>query len=845
MKTIFRTLLVGLLLTASVANAQQVNTLYFLENAPMRHTINPAFQPVSRFYLTFPLIGYTSLWAGTNNWTMADFLFKGPDGQTITPLHPDAPENWLSKRPKNFTLDADVYMNILGFGFAIKDYGYFHLNISEHLMIDLGLSSSLFQINNLSSGNVGPYSVGINALAYTDIALGYSHKINDQWTVGGKLKVLVGQAKLSAKLQDLYLHTSLDSLQLSTQGDIYLAAPLPWNLLPTDLTNTEGLDLGGMLGSNVTEIITSLIKPSGMGVAFDLGVTYKPIKNLQITASVTDLGFIRWKRHARASMAIDATFTGVDFEYSDYGSMDGFDSDSLLSDAVSSLAGYSDAIQIGELDTKLKPITEMLTANLNVGVDANFWKNRVGVGVYSRTRFYNNRITEEVTLGAALRPCNWFNLAASYSFINGHWSNIGAAMSFAPYDGLMLTLATDYIPLTYAKAANEEGKKVSLPYKTPGVNVSFGIAIVAGTNPKDKDKDKDGVFDIFDVCPNTPLNVSVDEMGCPWDNDGDGIPDYMDECPHTPSVTYGMIDSVGCPLDSDEDGVPDYRDLCPNTPAEALGMIDNDGCPLDTDGDGVYDYLDQCPNTPAAAYGMVDSVGCPIDTDGDEVPDYLDLCPETPAEAYGLVDRHGCPIDTDKDGVFDYCDSCQNTIPEARNHVDAYGCMLDTDKDGVYDYEDLCPTIAGVKENRGCPEVKREIRNLLNKAMSGIQFENGKATIKKNSHKILNDIAKIFIENSNYIVEVQGHTDNVGKHDYNVDLSERRAQAVRTYLINQGVPAERLSAHGYGPDKPIADNKTKAGRAKNRRVEFNITFEEVTYETVYDRVQNTDSTTTK
>jgi outer membrane protein OmpA-like peptidoglycan-associated protein len=293
------------------------------------------------------------------------------------------------------------------------------------------------------------------------------------------------------------------------------------------------------------------------------------------------------------------------------------------------------------------------------------------------------------------------------------------------------------------------------------------------------------------------------------------------------------------------DGVADYRDLCPNTPEEARNHIDVNGCPLDSDGDGVYDYLDKCPNTPMAAYGMVDEYGCPLDTDGDGVADYLDLCPDTPVEAYGTVDANGCPIDTDKDGVYDYLDSCANTIPESRNYVDANGCMLDTDGDGVYDYEDLCPTIAGVKANKGCPEVKREIRNLLNKAMSGIQFETGKATIKKNSYKILNDIAKIFIENKSYIVEVQGHTDNVGKHDYNVDLSDRRAHSVRTYLVNQGVPAERLSAKGYGPDKPIADNETKAGRAKNRRVEFNITFEEVTYETYYDRVQNTDSTTTK
>ena len=845
MKTTLRTLFVGILLaTATLANAQQVNTLYFLENAPMRHTINPAFQPVSRFYLTLPVVGYTSVWGGTNSWTMQDFIFKRPDRQTITPWHPDAPENWLANQPKNFVVDADMYLNILGFGFAIKDFGYFHFNVAEHLMLDAGFSSSLFGINDLSSGVVGPYSVGVNALAYSDIAFGYSHRVNQKWTVGGKLKLLVGQAKLNAKLNDLYLKTSMDSLQLAAQGDIYAAAPIHWKNLPSNMEEMGNVDINALLGTNASaeEMVLNYLDPAGMGVAFDLGFTYKPIKNLQITASVTDLGFIRWHRHAQANLAVDTTFYGVDFNYGDYGTVNSFNSDKLLSDATDELTGYMDALQVSDIVAggKLFPKVNMITANLNVGIDANFWENRVGVGVYSRTRFYNNRITEEVTIGAALRPVNWFNLAASYSFINGQWSNIGAALSIAPYDGLMLTLATDYIPTTYAKKFTESGPTY-LPYKTPGLNASIGLAIVIGTNPKNKDDDKDGIFNQLDVCPNTPLNVRVDEMGCPLDNDGDGVPDYLDECTYTPSAAYGMIDSVGCPIDTDMDGVPDYRDLCPETPEEAIKYVDINGCTLDSDGDGVYDYLDKCPNTPMAAYGMVDTLGCPLDTDGDGIADYLDLCPETPQEAYGMVDANGCPIDTDKDGVPDYLDQCSNTIPEARNYVDSVGCPADTDGDGVLDYEDLCPTIAGVKANRGCPEIKREVRNLLNKAMSGIQFETGKATIKPNSYKILDDIAKIFIDNPTYMVEVQGHTDNVGKHDYNVDLSDRRAHAVRTYLINKGVPAARLTANGYGPDKPIADNNTSAGRAKNRRVEFNITFEEVTYETIYDRVQDSNN----
>ena len=971
MKTTLRTLFVGILLaTTSIASAQQVNTLYFLENAPMRHTINPAFQPASRFYFEIPIIGYTSLWVGSNSWTISDFIFKGPQGNTITPLHPDAPDNWLDSKPSNFVLDADAYINLFSMGWAIRDFGYFHLNISEHLMSDFGISSSLFQINDMSSGDIMPLSVNLNMLTYTDVAVGYSHKINDQWTVGGKLKFLIGQANLHAGLQDLTISTSMDSLRIAGKGEIYAAAPLRWNQLPTDVNNFDDFDITTLFAdehATATDIIKEFIKPAGLGAALDLGFTYKPIKNLQLTASVTDLGFIHWTRNARASMSIDTTFNGVDINFSDYGSLDGFDSDSLISSATSSIKGYTDAVHINEINNKPMPHTNMIVANLNVGVDANFWKNRIGIGVYSRTRFYNNHISEEVTLGAALRPCNWFNLAASYSFINGRWSNIGAALTLAPYDGLMLTLATDYIPTTYAKAATD-GRNISLPYKTPGFNIAFGIAIVAGTNYKGKkvkDKDKDGIYDKLDLCPNTPLNVQVDENGCPLDTDGDGVADYLDNCPETPIEAYDMIDSLGCPMDSDGDGVFNYLDQCPDTPAEAFGMIDSLGCPLDTDQDGVYDYLDQCPDTPAEAYGMVDSVGCPIDTDGDSifdyldqcphtaaedinyvdstgcfmdadgdgvndqldqcpntpraaystvdsfgcpmdtdgdgvddyldqcpntpaeainyvnslgcpidtdgdgvedyldqcpdtpaeainhvdslgcptdtdgdgVKDYLDQCPNTPAEAINHVDSLGCPTDTDSDGIKDYLDQCPNTPAEAINYVDSLGCTLDTDLDGVYDYEDLCPTIAGVKENKGCPTVKREVRTLLNKAMSGIEFENGRATIKTSSHPILNEIAQIFIDNPTYMVEIQGHTDNIGKYDYNMLLSDRRARSVRAYLISKGVPAARLTAHGYGPDMPIADNTTSEGRAKNRRVEFQITFEEVTYETVYDRTE--------
>jgi len=307
------------------------------------------------------------------------------------------------------------------------------------------------------------------------------------------------------------------------------------------------------------------------------------------------------------------------------------------------------------------------------------------------------------------------------------------------------------------------------------------------------------------------------------DSDGDGVPDYLDECPGSPAGARGFVNASGCPFDTDNDGVPDYLDKCPNTPTGI--QVDSVGCPLDNDGDGVPDYLDLCPGTPAQAKGYVDKNGCLLDTDGDGVPDYLDLCPGTPLEARGHIDKNGCLIDTDGDGVPDYLDKCPDTPIEARGMVDENGCPRDIDGDGIPDYLDKCPTIPGVKSNNGCPEIKKEIRTLFLKALRGIQFESGKSVIRKTSNVILNRIAQVIIDNPSFLIEVRGHTDNTGNQASNLLLSQNRANAVRDYLIKRGVSEKKITSTGFGDQKPVAKNKTAAGRKLNRRVEFIVTFE--------------------
>ena len=862
MKNVRKHILVALLAAITLsASAQQVNTLYFLENAPMRHTINPAFQPVSQGYINFSPLGWMSISAGNNTFTMSDFLFVDKDpnsptyGKTLTIMHPNARaqrQQFLGRVPSMTLTGMDLTIGLINMGFRIKDNGFLMIGINQRVETNTTLPKPL--MNTLLGGtldftnqNFNLGGLGVFSQTYTEISGGYSYRINDQWTVGGKAKLLLGQMYAGFNGKKLNMFSSPEEIQLKGNLDLDVAGPVNFEYLNSKIAGQSVQDIinsfnqGTFSPDSLVDLknIPKLVTPSGFGVAFDLGFTYKPIEQLQLSVAITDLGFLYWTKTNRFNCSMDTTFAGVgNIDYSDPAYQDekgNFDFQKVADKAVKDLEGLLNGVKVDKGAVN-KGFAKMTSARLNVGLDANFWDNRVGLGVLSATRLYNARLYEEVTFGVAFRPVNWFNIAASYSLLNnGKYSNIGAGLGFMPYDGINLTLALDYIPTSYAALPNKDAsapKQYFLPDKAKMVNVALGFSIVWGSNRKDKDKD--GVWDKIDMCPNTPRGVAVDSVGCPLDEDHDGVPDYLDRCPGTPAAAIGFVDSVGCPLDTDGDGVPDYLDQCPNTPVEAYGLIDSVGCPLDTDGDGVPDYLDECPGTPEAAYGKIDAKGCPIDTDGDGVPDYLDQCPGTPAEAYGQVDTLGCPIDTDGDGVPDYKDECPGTPEAAWGHVDARGCELDTDGDGVPDYLDECPTVPGLKENKGCPEVKREVRNLLKKAMQGIEFETGKATIKKKSFPLLNQIAKVFIENTNYNIEVQGHTDSTGKYEINKELSEKRANAVRDYLIEQGVDFQRLTAVGYGPDVPIADNKTKAGRAKNRRVEFKITFEEISYESVMD-----------
>jgi outer membrane protein OmpA-like peptidoglycan-associated protein len=249
--------------------------------------------------------------------------------------------------------------------------------------------------------------------------------------------------------------------------------------------------------------------------------------------------------------------------------------------------------------------------------------------------------------------------------------------------------------------------------------------------------------------------------------------------------------------DSDRDGYPDAVDQCVTLPEDRKGDKPSDGCPenVDRDNDGIPDRLDQCPTNPEDRDGLKDDDGCPEDdVDGDGIPDTSDKCPTEAGERSTDPELHGCP-------------------------------RPDKDNDGILNEDDRCPDDPGPRsedpEKNGCPTLTRVVEGRV-ELLRAIEFQTGKAVILKESFPILDEVVTLMVARPELRLGLYGHTDDRGRPAMNLDLSKRRAAACVKYLVDHGIPANRLESEGFGQTQPVGDNLTAAGRAKNRRVEFKI-----------------------
>tara|TARA_R110002126_G_scaffold72364_2_gene180941 strand:+ start:19107 stop:20450 length:1344 start_codon:yes stop_codon:yes gene_type:complete len=343
-------------------------------------------------------------------------------------------------------------------------------------------------------------------------------------------------------------------------------------------------------------------------------------------------------------------------------------------------------------------------------------------------------------------------------------------------------------------------------YYSLGANVKYDLNLLVGDT---------GWFDPFVYLGGSYVSADGEGEGMAnvglgfntWFNDNLGLSfqhasifGFADKIRTHYQTSLGVVIQFGG-TDTDGDGIYDKNDDCPKD----AGLAEFNGCP-DADGDGIKDSDDACPNTA----GLSAMNGCP-DSDGDGVADKDDMCPNE----VGTKANKGCP-DTDGDGVVDKDDKCPSASGPAANN----GCPWpDTDGDGVLDKDDKCKNEVGPASNNGCAEIKKVAAGTF---AEPILFNFGKSTFQAGVTQALDGMVGVMNEFVDSEFDINGHTDSTGTKAYNLLLSDKRANAVKDYLVKNGVKATRLTAKGFGESQPIESNSTAAGRAKNRRVEVKV-----------------------
>lgn len=675
--------------------------------------------------------------------------------------------------------------NALAFNWGIRNY--VNLDGISPDLAKLGYEEFIYPtlwFTNLTNKNLS-----VQQMAWAEYGLSYGHVFKEDgkhfFKAGATVKLLQG-------LEAAYIYIRDLEYKLDTKDTV--------SFFNTSVAYGHSDNLNFTSGTSFNDIYKFTSNP---GFGFDIGGVYEFRPDfeshkfdmdgetglwrrdqnkykLKASLAVNDIGGIRFKK---GGLSNDFTANVNRYNVDKFEAVRDINSfDSIIKADFNSNTGADKTFKMA------------LPTSVNAQLDYHIWKpfyiNLTG----NITNFYKNReakVHDFTTISLAPRfDHKWFGLTLPFTY-----NTLAAKRGQNVQVGTMARIG----PLVVG-SNDLAGLFTSDVY---GANLYFLLKIpVPYGRPKDRDKDK--VSDKKDVCIDVPGVWEF--MGCP-DKDGDHIPDKDDKCPDVP----GVKELQGCP-DKDGDGITDAEDACP----EEKGPLEFKGCP-DRDGDKIIDKDDECPDDA----GIAEFMGCP-DKDGDGTPDKYDAC----VDVFGPKEYKGCP-DRDGDGVLDKEDECVDVAGPKENK----GCPWpDTDKDGILDKDDACPTVPGVVEYKGCPPpppMKAAEQKILERAFASLEFATAKDIIKPKSFPSLNDLAKILkAHEADWTLKLSGHTDNEGNADKNMLLSEKRAKAVKAYLVKKGAKDDKIITEWFGQTMPIADNATPAGRQKNRRVEMKIIYKE-------------------
>jgi len=425
-----------LFVAAQRIQAQQVNSLYFLEKTPFHTKWNPAMAP-SRPGIG---IGVSSISLNVHSdLAMSDIFYPSTDGsgQLWTILHPalgsDVKTAFLDGLNDVSNIGGGMSMDLLNLGMK---FGKLYLTINSSINTDMGigLPKDLFKFVMLGTNSVGGpldlSSLNVNAMMYAKAGLGLSLKLNEKLSVGVAANYLIGLANMRLGFDQFSIAASGSGLNITTQGDLRLTAPTGIALQYDADGKLNGFNVDNNLMTNVQS--NPMSAQAGKGMSFDAGLTFKPLNFLTLSAAVIDFGSITWNAANISQAKSNGTFT--------------YNGANLSGGATSSMTDQLTGMMNLQEYTDVQAYTTKLTTKINVGLEAGVLNNHVTLGVLSQTGLSEFGNYQDYMASLNLKPGSLLQMALSYSLLHGEMSSFGAALNLK----LLLFnvfVAADYIPL--------------------------------------------------------------------------------------------------------------------------------------------------------------------------------------------------------------------------------------------------------------------------------------------------------------------------------------------------------------------------------------------------------------
>jgi len=470
-----RICLTTLLVAGTLLSFGQTRTGYFMKNTPQRYSINPAQAP-EKGYLGIILGGMDIEYNSNSSLFTAEQLIYNDATTGKKYMFYNAPAStgfssakFLNGIEDDNIISTNIGMNLLNIGFWTK-VGFFSLDINFKTSMNMSVSKGLFafMLDGMDeTGAPSSYNFGMRSTmaSYLETALGFSRPINEEWSVGGKLKFYNGLAAYDLNYDNINATLSGDKWLITTQGTVDVAmSGATFEVDEKGTVNSDG-------NYPVDGVKNDGFKPSGFGLGVDLGVEYKPkaLEDLTLSFAVNDLGFINWSKSNVISADSKGTFEHDGFENILNNNNDGKSVKDQISDMGDDL---KDVFLPYEAESR--SMSTGLTTKVHLGGEYDFFQKRLTLGLLSSTYINEIRTIQEITTAATYTPAKWFSLTGSYSWVNSGFKTFGWALSLNPNSGSRFFIASDYM----IGNINPQG----LPISGKNMNLSMGISIVLGAN---------------------------------------------------------------------------------------------------------------------------------------------------------------------------------------------------------------------------------------------------------------------------------------------------------------------------------------------------------------------------